>query len=193
MSREAVSGAEQGVDAILLQRTAAGDDGAYRDFVARHEAGVWQRARTLTQSEADAEDLLQEVFLAAWRGASTYRGGSARAWLLTILGHAWSRMRRPSRQVVLEDDETLESLALRAGWGTVGPLVEDEASATIAEAFARLSDEDRRILSLRDIDGVSGEETAAMLGLTVPAMKSRLHRARLRLAAVYQEVRDGSP
>lgn len=188
-----MSGAEQGVDAILLQRTAAGDDGAYRDFVARHEAGVWQRARTLTQSEADAEDLLQEVFLAAWRGASTYRGGSARAWLLTILGHAWSRMRRPSRQVVLEDDETLESLALRAGWGTVGPLVEDEASATIAEAFARLSDEDRRILSLRDIDGVSGEETAAMLGLTVPAMKSRLHRARLRLAAVYQEVRDGSP
>lgn len=180
-------------DAALLARAASGDGEAYRAFVARHADGVWRRALTLTQQRDDAEDLMQEAFLAAWRGAGTFRGGSARAWLLTIVGHSWGRMgRRAQRFTPVPDDETLEALAHRAGWG-VATTSSDDAEALVAEAFQRLGGEDRRILALRDVDGVSGEETAGILGLSLAAMKSRLHRARLRLAAAYQEVRDAAP
>lgn len=174
-------------DAELLQRAAAGDDAAFADFVTRHQAGVWRRARALTGLDVDAEDLLQETFLHAWRGAATFRGGSARAWLLTIAGHAWQRLgRRGWRESTVDDLDTLESLGVRAGWGSDDDRT-DRIDA-IGAALARLSPGDQRILTLRDIEGVSGEETAALLGLSLQATKSRLHRARLRLAAAWQEV-----
>lgn len=181
-------------DAALLRLTATGDDAAFATFVDRHQAGIWRRAMALTGQGADAEDLMQETFLAAWRGAGSFRGGSARAWLLTIAAHAWQRVAR--RAAPLADDvasvesvESVEALALRAGWGRVD---DDERAATVQEAFARLAADDRRLLVLRDIEEMSGDDVAALLGLTLAAMKSRLHRARLRLAAAYEEVRRGS-
>jgi RNA polymerase sigma-70 factor, ECF subfamily len=165
---------------------------AFARFVAQHQEGVWRRALALTGSTADAEDVLQETFLAAWRGAGGYRGGNARSWLLTIATHAWQRMGHKAARLQPEgDDESLEALALRAGWGTTDA-AEDERTALVQEAFARLSPDDQRILTLRDIEETSGEAVAALLELSLPAMKSRLHRARLRLAAAYEEVRRGS-
>jgi RNA polymerase sigma-70 factor, ECF subfamily len=179
-------------DAELLRLTVAGDEGAFARFVDRHQAGVWRRALTLTDHGSDAEDLLQETFLAAWRGAASFRGGSARSWLLTIAAHAWQRMgRQAARLQSVGDDESLEGLALRAGWGEIDD-VPDGRVTIVQQAFARLSDDDRRLLTLRDIEETSGESVAELLGLTLPAMKSRLHRARLRLAAAYEEVRRGS-
>lgn len=179
-------------DAELLRRADAGDDRAFATFVTRHQDGVWRRALALTGSPADAEDVLQETFLAAWRGAGGFRGGSARSWLLTIAAHAWQRMGRKAARLQPEgDQESLEALALRAGWGAPDA-PEDERAALVQVAFARLAPDDQRILTLRDIEETSGEEVAAMLGLSLPAMKSRLHRARLRLAAAYEEVRRGS-
>lgn len=181
-------------DARLLQLTADGDEAAFARFVERHQGGVWRRALALSGQTADAEDLLQETFLAAWRGAASYRGGtsaSARAWLLTIATHAWQRMgRRSVPMVAVEEEESLESLALRAGWGS--DEAADERRATVQEALSRLEPDDRRLLLLRDVEELGGEEVAALLGLTLAAMKSRLHRARLRLAAAYEEVRRAS-
>lgn len=177
-------------DATLLRLTATGDDGAFATFVDRHHAGIWRRAMALTGQAADAEDLMQETFLAAWRGAGSFRGGSGRAWLLTIAAHAWQRLGRRAAPLAASDDaESVEALALRAGWGREDG---DERAATVQEAFARLAADDRRLLVLRDIEEMSGEDAAALLGLTLAAMKSRLHRARLRLAAAYEEVRHGS-
>ncbi len=177
-------------DAELLRLTATGDDGAFATFVDRHQAGIWRRAMALTGQGADAEDLMQETFLAAWRGAGSFRGGSARAWLLTIAAHAWQRVARRAVPLADSDDaESVEALALRAGWGRED---DDERAATVQEAFARLAADDRRLLVLRDIEEMSGEDVAALLGLSLAAMKSRLHRARLRLAAAYEEVRRGS-
>ena len=79
---------------------------------------------------------------------------------------------------------------MRAGWGRDEG--EDERAATVQEAFARLAEDDRRLLVLRDIEEMTGEEVATLLGLSLAAMKSRLHRARLRLAVAYEEVRRGS-
>lgn len=188
----ATGAAAQGEDAELLRLAAAGDDGAFARFVERHQAGVWRRALTLTDNASDAEDLLQETFLAAWRSAGAFRGGSARGWLLTIATHAWQRLgKHAARLQQTEDDESLEALALRAGWGSDGDAADDRTTA-VQQAFARLSADDQRLLTLRDVEEMSGEEVAALLELTLPAMKSRLHRARLRLAAAYEEVRRGS-
>ncbi len=105
-------------DAELLRLAAAGDDRAFADFVERHQAGVWRRALALTDQASDAEDLLQETFLAAWRGAATFRGGSARGWLLTIAALAWQRLgRKAARLQPTGDEESLEALALGGGWG----------------------------------------------------------------------------
>jgi RNA polymerase sigma-70 factor (ECF subfamily) len=88
------------------------------------------------------------------------------------------------------DDTPLDDLGIRAGWG--GPTPEDlaisgERHARLTTAFARLSADDREILTLRDLEELSGDATAQLLGVSLPAMKSRLHRARLALAAFVRE------
>lgn len=135
-------------------------------------------------NEADAEDALQEAFVAAWRGAGGYRGGtSARGWLFTIGRHALLRLRRTR---VDEPDALvpLDALGLEAGWGAE-PAAEREADedGLLGQALAQLAPAEREMIVLRDLEGFSGEEAAELTGLTVAAMKTRLHRARLRLVA----------
>lgn len=157
----------------------------------RHEAAVFRFARAISPDDAAAEDALQEAFLGAWRGARTFRGdASVRNWLLTIVRNAIYRQHR-KRVDEPEDIEPLSELGLAAGWG------EEENPETIAlqresrhllnAAMERLSAPDREILLLRDVEGLSGDEVATMLGLTLTAMKTRLHRARLRIASKVRE------
>lgn len=173
-------------DVVLLARTAAGDRRAFEHFVERHQAAVYRYARTLVGRPEDAEDVLQQTFLAAWRGAAGFRGdASGRTWVLTVARHAAHRYRS---RVAPEpaDDPSLEELGLRAGWGGPSPerlAMAAEERARVVAALASLAPADREILTLRDLEALSGDETAALLGITVAAMKSRLHRARLALAA----------
>ncbi len=173
-------------DVQLLRRSAEGDRTAFDAIVTRHHASVFRLARLLMARTEEAEDVLQHTFLAAWKGASQFRGeASARTWLLTITRHTALRMReRASREPL--DDTPIDELGMQAGWGGSNP----EALALAAEhrelltsAFAALTADDREILTLRDLEGLSGEDAAGLLGLSLPAMKSRLHRARMTLAA----------
>jgi RNA polymerase sigma-70 factor (ECF subfamily) len=154
-------------------------------FLDRHEAAVLRYLRGIAPDPDAAEDALQETFVAAWRAAATFRSeSSARGWLLTIARHALARQRR--RVPAPEHMVSLEQLAQEAGWGaTPSPGVEGvlEARDLVERGFAALSAEDREILILRELEGFSGEETARLLGLSLAAMKSRLHRARLRFTA----------
>lgn len=160
----------------------------------RHEAAVWRYARALTSDPIEAEDLLQETFLAAIRGGAGFAGeGSARAWLLAITRHALHRLRRrrvgePART------EPLDELGAAAGWGEdpEAALSGAEAHAGLHRAIESLAPADREVLVLRDLEGLSGEATAALLGLPLATTKTRLHRARLRLrAALRQGGTDG--
>jgi len=184
-------------DLTLLQDAARGDAAAFEALVARHEGSVHRFARTLTPDEGAAEDALQETFLAAWRGASGFRGeASVRTWLFTIARHAVAKQeRRHVGEPALEDATELDELGVQAGWGSEDPetaTVRREQHDAVARALDMLAPEDRRVLVLRDLEQLSGDETAAVLGLTLPAMKSRLHRARLRFAARFrQETTDG--
>jgi RNA polymerase sigma-70 factor (ECF subfamily) len=181
-------------DDELLSRSARGDSSAFEQFLTRHERWLTRFAGAM--AGGDVEDVVQDAFVAAWRGAAGFRGGDARAWLAVIArnaAHARFR-RRAGEPPVHETLDSSEDLARAAGWGVDGPDVEFERLATreaVAAAFERLPVEDREVLMLRDVEGFSGDETAATLGVSLSAMKSRLHRARLRLAASLREAFDG--
>lgn len=178
-------------DDALLAATAAGDRSAFETFVKRHQAPAFRYLRGLAPDVADAEDALQETFLGVWRSASTYRGGpSARGWVLTIARNA---LRRAYRRHAGEPErfEPLDELGVRAGWGRPDDVLDKLANRDlIARALERVPPEQREVLLLRDIEGMSGNEVAHVLGLSVPAMKSRLHRARLELVAGLRELAD---
>ena len=176
-------------DATLVQKTAEGDRDALESIVTRYESAVFRLAKALTGNDAAAEDVLQETFLAVWRHAGTYDGtGSVRAWILTVARNA---ARRHFRRHAGEPAEvaSLSQLGEAAGWGSDElPLGDRVANAQLVQiGLHGLEEEEREILLLREVEGFSGEETARMLGVSLAAMKSRLHRARLHFMANVRE------
>jgi len=175
-------------DLELLQSAARGDRAAFGQFVERHREAVFRFARWSVGDDADAEDVLQQTFIAAWRAAGDARvERGARAWLLTIARRLASRLReqRGERQ---QREQSIEELGSLAGFGDES--CTPERMARIAEereqvesALRALAPAEREILVLRDIEGLDGATTAELLGLGLAAQKSRLHRARLRWAA----------
>ena len=188
------AGAEDDVE--LLRRAAAGDHQAFERIVINHEASVYRFVRTLTPDPSRAEDALQDTFLAAWKSAGTFRSDSSvRTWLLAIARHAVDRQfRRRAGEPSPADEVSIGTLGAAAGWGRAWnpeeALLRDEESAIVRRALDALSADDRRVLVLRDLEGLDGEEAAAVLGITVGALKSRLHRARLRFTARLHEGDD---
>lgn len=186
-------------DADLLRATAAGDADAFAQFVVRHRSAVYRYARTRSR-DADAEDALQQTFVQAWRSAGTLEvAGSARAWLLTVARNALSRLQRRAASIG-DGVPSVEELGEVAGFASEDATPERFAAAAeererLEQALAALPDVDREILVLRDLEQLPGEEVAALLSLSLPAMKSRLHRARLRLVAELRRLlpEDTSP
>ena len=172
-------------DETLLARCAAGDRGAFDLLVARHGDGLYRFALRQCRTERDAEDATQDGLLAAWRGASGWRGDAApRTWLFQVVLHACRRRGRrragePDRHEGLDEAAALPS----DGQAADDRVATRQAGQALRRALAGLPDEAREVLLLRDVEGLSGEEAAAVLGLGLPAMKSRLHRARLALKA----------
>lgn len=181
--------AEPEDDVALLRRAGSGDREAFARLVDTHQATVFRFIRTLGPDAATCEDVLQETFLAAWRSAATFRGDSSvRTWLFTIARNTTARQyRRRAGEPQREDLASLDDLGVAAGWGTEADpealAMQQETRSAVARALDALDPEDRRVLVLRDLEQLNGEEAAAILGLTLAALKSRLHRARLRFAA----------
>ena len=180
-------------DEALLTRSAAGDAAAFDQLVGRHAASVLRMIRYRVDDAAAAEDVLQQTFLAAWRSAPSFRGEArVKTWLFTIARNTAARVRDRAQRVPLAD-VPLETLGVEAGWGSEDPetiALAAERHDLLRAAFASLDDEAREVLTLRDLEELSGDDTAALLGVSLAAMKSRLHRARMTLAArVKGEVR----
>lgn len=172
-------------DRDLIARTAAGDRRAFERIVERHAAAVLRLATAVTDDPASAEDVLQQAFLSAYRNAASFRAeSSARTWLLTIARNAAYRVRaKRGREDLM--DEPLMTLGREAGWGSDDPealAIAAERTSALTSALQSLSPGDRELLILRDVEGLSGQEAADVLGIKSRALKSRLHRARLRLA-----------
>lgn len=175
--------AEAIADEELVRRSAAGDRGAFAALVDRHGDALFRFAKRSCGPGCDPEDALQDGLLAAWRGASTFRGdASARTWLFQVVLHA---SRRRGRRRAGEPARH-EQLDCAAAVPVSQPAAEERLAAretgeALERALAGLSPGAAEVLVLRDVEGLSGAETAIVLGITVAAMKTRLHRARLEL------------
>lgn len=177
-------------DHQLLTAAAGGDRGAFAILVERYQGPVFHLARALTGDRVAAEDVLQDTFLAAWRGAAGFRGdGAVGAWLYAIARHAAARRGRRADQVAT-DDRSLEQLGAAAGWGATDVAAaahQAEDRAALERALATLSADDRTAIWMHHVLDQTFEDTARVLGCSVAAVKSRLHRARLALAAALRE------
>lgn len=172
-------------DAELIAAVVAGERAAFTVIVERYQRPLLYLARALVRDAQQAEDVLQDTLLAALRGAAGYRGDApVSSWLYAIARHTAFRLGRRAREVV-SDDRSIERLGEAAGWGehdVERAAMRAELRAHLDAALATLDDDEREVLTLRDALEMSGEDAAALLGCSVAAMKSRLHRARLHLA-----------
>jgi RNA polymerase sigma factor (sigma-70 family) len=169
--------------------SASDDHARFRRVVLPHLDDAYELARWLAGSRVDAEDVVQDAFLHAFRGISRFSNGNARAWVLTIVRHAaydWMRTNRPAALVVVED---LEAVA-GAQWSERD--VETPETALIAQADAALLEAAvaalpaplRETLVLRELQGLAYREIAAVTGVPIGTVMSRLWRARDRLVAI---------
>ena len=174
---------------VLVAAAQAGDITAFETLVGRYERKILRLAQNITQNREDAEDVMQEAFLKAYEHLSGFQGNSRfYTWLVRIaVNQALMKLRKRRPNVVSIDEEvnTGEDLIPREieDWG---PSPEDrykqtELSDILSEVIGDLDPSFRIVFQLRDIEELSTEETAETLGLSVPAVKSRLLRARLKL------------
>jgi RNA polymerase sigma-70 factor (ECF subfamily) len=180
-------------EAELVEGLRAGDSTAYRRFVDSNSANVYNLALKLLGDEQEAEDVLQETFLSAFRAIDHFEGRSKLStWLYRITYNASlmhlrkrDRMTTFSLDQPLGDEEPAGESSDRhlVDWSAVpdDQLLTAEARQEMEQAIAGLPESLRATFILRDIQGLSGAETAEVLGVTVQAVKNRLHRARLKL------------
>jgi RNA polymerase sigma-70 factor (ECF subfamily) len=174
-------------------RVSGEDDKArFASVVMPHLADAYALARWLTGDRADAQDVVQEACLRAFRGIGAYAGGNARAWVLTIVRHAaysWlAKHRRPLVMAVddLEAVERAQSQPGRNAAETTSATPETELiakadAARLEAAIAALPSAFRETLVLRDIQGLDYREIAQVTEVPIGTVMSRLARARQRL------------
>lgn len=177
-------------DVALVRRARQGDETAFAELVEKHQGRVYQHASRLMGNAQDAEEVLQDTFLQVFRNLHRFEERSRfSTWVYRIAtNEALMRLRRVGRrrEVSLED---LPGTALEQAGESVQALarspadrvMDREVREVLQRALSELPEEYRVVFVLRDVDELTNAEAAEILGLTVAAVKSRLHRARLFL------------
>ncbi|MCW5980135.1 MAG: RNA polymerase sigma factor [Bryobacteraceae bacterium] len=177
-------------DAALVARAQSGDPNAFEELIGRYERKVFRLARNITNNEHDAEDVLQETFLKAYSHLDGFQGNSKfYTWLVRIaVNEALMKLRKRKSDKTVSMDEgidTGEETMVReiAVWDDDPEqrYSQEELKAILQDAVQNLRPAFRTVFVLRDIEELSTEETARLLDLSIPAVKSRLLRARLQL------------
>ena len=173
----------RGSDIDLLRRHVAGDTDAFGELVRRHRDRVWAVAMRVLGDRQEAEDAVQDAFLAALRGAAGFRGEAAvTTWLHRItLNACLDRVRRRRPTVALDPTDA----GLPAHVVAVAPESDRVPDALdVTRALARLSPDAREVLLLVDVEDLPVAEVAERLGVAIGTVKSRCWRARARLAVL---------
>jgi RNA polymerase sigma-70 factor (ECF subfamily) len=162
---------------------ALSDDEAFSQYVLPEIDMLLKVALSRTRNRADAEDLVQDTLLRAYRRIGAFDGTYPRAWLLTILRNTQINRGRRLRPVLLRDPDSSQRLhERRAALASAEAIVVGGAfDATVEDAVARLPARFRHVIELVEIDGLSYREAADALGVPVGTVMSRLHRARHRI------------
>src|ERR1039458_10410629 len=182
---------QAGVDeSILVAQSRQGDTVAFGELVRRYEAKIFRLALHVTQNREDAEDVLQETFMKAYEHLDQFQGNSKfYTWIVRIaVNQALMKLRKRKTDKTVSMDETIDT-----GEDTVAREIaawdenpeqrysREEMSQILSSAVDSLTPPYRAVFVLRDIEELSTEETAEALDLSIPAVKSRLLRARLQL------------
>ena len=184
-------GVETVSDELALVRAAKrGDMGAFEQLVKRYDRNIFRIAQHITQNREDAEDVVQDAFLKAYQNLGQFQGQSKfYTWLVRIAVNESLmklRKRRTAKTVSLDEDVQTEDDAVPREVADWAPNPEqlykqEELREILSRTIQELPSGFRTVFVLRDVEGLSTEETAEALELSVPAVKSRLLRARLQL------------
>jgi RNA polymerase sigma-70 factor, ECF subfamily len=174
----------------LVAQAREGDTIAFGELVRRYEGRIFRLALHITQNREDAEDVLQETFLKAYEHLDQFQGNSKfYTWIVRIaVNQSLMKLRRRKADRSVSLDETIDTgedniVREIAAWGEDPEerFSREELGELLDTAVKGLEPPYRSVFVLRDIEDLSTEETADALGLSIPAVKSRLLRARLQL------------
>ncbi len=183
-------------DMALVERLRGGDRAALETLMERYASRVYRLAHGITRNEADAEEVVQDVFLTLFRKIHTFEGRAALgSWLYRVTTNAAlikRRGQRPDREVPLDPHlpaflpdghRAGDRDSLLADWSHTPEteLLSAETRAILEQAIDALPGRYRAVVVLRDVEGLSNEEVAGAVGESVACVKSRLHRARMAL------------
>ena len=180
-------------DKALLEKAQAGDVSAFEALVDAHRDQVYGLALRMTRSPADAAEITQDTFLSAYQHLGSFRGDAAfGSWVHRIAANQALMRLRHQKVVDAAEKDLIEPEfnergtlveAPATGWARPADeqALDEELAGAIQQATDRLPLGYREVFLLKDVEGLSYEEIAELTGLSVPAVKSRLHRARLAL------------
>jgi RNA polymerase sigma-70 factor (ECF subfamily) len=177
-------------ESALVAQAKAGDQNAFAELVNRYERKIYRLAKNITRNDEDAEDVLQDAFMKAYTHLDNFKGDSKfYTWIVRIaVNEALMRLRKrkTDRSVPLDEPVELGEETVQreiAVWedNPEQQYSQEEWRRILDEAVDSLKPDFRTVFVLRDIEELSTEETAETLGISVPAVKSRLLRARLAL------------
>ena len=174
-------------DVELVADVQGGDQAAYRFLVERYYRKIYNLALRLVRNPEDAEDVLQETFVSAYKALPNFKGQSAfGTWIYRIATNFGLMKLRGKKPVFVSLDEPRENDMpnIELTDFSANPLEEvldTELREKMEQAVSALPDDMRTVFLLRDVEGMSNAEVAEILDLSVPAVKSRLHRTRLQL------------
>lgn len=183
------------IDGELVEAFKGGDKSAFCTLLTRYTEKVHNLAMRITRSPEDAEEIMQDVFLTVYNKISYFEGKSAfSSWLYRItVNTSFMKLRKRKQQAAISFDEVSsageESWSMaRSDSGDVNYLCSrHELRDCLETAINKLPEEYRVIFVLRDVDGLSNQEVGEILKISVPAVKSRLHRSRLMLRRKLQK------
>lgn len=177
-------------ESALVAKAQAGDAQAFTELMHRYERKIFRLGKNITQNTEDAEDVLQETFLKAYEHLEGFQGHSRfYTWIVRIaVNEALMKLRKRKGDRVVSLDEPVDTgeetvkreVAVWEG-NPEDQYSQQELQAILDEAIEGLKPDFRTVFTLRDIEELSTEETAEAMGISVPAVKSRLLRARLAL------------
>jgi RNA polymerase sigma-70 factor (ECF subfamily) len=177
-------------EGTLVAQAQAGDTQAFAQLVNRYERKIYRLAKNITQNDEDAEDVLQDAFLKAYEHLKGFQGQSKfYTWIVRIaVNEALMKLRKRKGDRFVSLDEPIDTgeeevkreVAVWEG-NPEQQYSQEELQRILNEAVEELKPDFRTVFTLRDIEELSTEETAETLGISIPAVKSRLLRARLAL------------
>lgn len=187
-------------DRVLLVRAERGDQAAFDRLVRRHTPRMYRVALRITGTSADAEDVVQDAWVSAWRSLSDFRSESqVSTWLYRVVSNAALMHVRRRRPTVSLDATLAGERSGGSAWDAVSraevspdpeeAAVRSEQVTAVLQAVASLEPAQRVPFVLHELEGLSYGEVAEVLGVGVPALHSRLHRARVALLAKLKELR----